>query len=90
MRSIKRTLHITIIFTFLTVLSSCEQRQTESKTEVLSSIHNISELMNSMYIIPVNEPEMAPDFELPSLEGQRRSLRQYRGNVVLLSFWATW
>jgi len=43
-----------------------------------------------MYIIPVNEPEMAPDFELPSLEGQRRSLRQYRGNVVLLSFWATW
>lgn len=32
----------------------------------------------------------APEFELPNLEGQPRRLADYRGQVVLLNFWATW
>jgi peroxiredoxin len=32
----------------------------------------------------------APDFELSALTGERIQLEDYRGQVVLLNFWATW
>jgi peroxiredoxin len=32
----------------------------------------------------------APDFELSSLDGRRVKLSDYRGQAVLLNFWATW
>ena len=33
---------------------------------------------------------MAPDFELPALDGSEVALRSLRRKVVLLNFWATW
>ena len=33
---------------------------------------------------------MAPDFELLNLEGEKVSLSQYKGKIVILDFWATW
>lgn len=32
----------------------------------------------------------APDFAMPDLNGNKLSLRQLRGKVVFLNFWATW
>jgi cytochrome c biogenesis protein CcmG/thiol:disulfide interchange protein DsbE len=32
----------------------------------------------------------APDFELSSLDGRRVKLSDFRGQAVLLNFWATW
>jgi len=32
----------------------------------------------------------APDFSLRDLRKRRHTLRQYRGKVILLNFWATW
>lgn len=32
----------------------------------------------------------AIDFELPNLDGKRRSLKAWRGKIVLLNFWAPW
>jgi peroxiredoxin len=36
------------------------------------------------------EPSEAPDFSLMSLDGQPVRLRELRGKLVLLNFWATW
>jgi peroxiredoxin len=36
------------------------------------------------------EPTEAPDFTLQDLNGQPVRLRELRGKVVLLNFWATW
>jgi cytochrome c biogenesis protein CcmG, thiol:disulfide interchange protein DsbE len=33
---------------------------------------------------------MAPDFNLPQLDGQDLRLSSYRSKVVLLDFWASW
>ena len=32
----------------------------------------------------------APDFTLPDPAGAKKSLKDYRGKVVMLAFWATW
>ena len=45
--------------------------------------------------VPVNEPGLllgspAPEFELSRADGGSVSLADYRGQVVLLNFWATW
>jgi len=32
----------------------------------------------------------APDFSLTDMQGQQVSLSQYKGQVVVLNFWATW
>jgi peroxiredoxin len=36
------------------------------------------------------EPAAAPDFTLQTLEGRAAQLREFRGKLVLLNFWATW
>lgn len=35
-------------------------------------------------------PRPAPDFTLPNLAGEKIALQNFRGQVVLLDFWATW
>ena len=38
----------------------------------------------------LDQPGNAPDFNLPLLSGENRSLSSYRGRVIMLNFWATW
>lgn len=35
-------------------------------------------------------PLAAPDFTLADMDGEPRSLSDYRGKVIMLNFWATW
>ncbi len=37
-----------------------------------------------------NEPIPAPDFTLPDINGNMINLSDFKGQVVLLDFWATW
>ena len=36
------------------------------------------------------KPQIAPDFSLENLQGKRVDMRDHRGQVILLNFWATW
>jgi peroxiredoxin len=40
--------------------------------------------------VELREPLAAPDFSLPTLSGEPAGVRDHRGKVVLLTFWATW
>jgi peroxiredoxin/YHS domain-containing protein len=40
--------------------------------------------------IPPALPRPAPDFTLANLSGEKMALKDFRGKVVLLDFWATW
>ncbi len=40
--------------------------------------------------LPVSAAPGAEDFTLPGLDGKTYSLRQFRGRVVVINFWASW
>ncbi len=37
-----------------------------------------------------SDPEMAPDFTLQDMDGVKYQLSDYRGQPVIVNFWATW
>jgi DsbE subfamily thiol:disulfide oxidoreductase len=39
---------------------------------------------------PMKDRPSAPDFTLTTPDGKKASLKDYRGKVVFLNFWATW
>jgi thiol-disulfide isomerase/thioredoxin len=44
----------------------------------------------SYQFTPLDPPFTAPDFSLADMDGDMHTLRDYRGKVVLVNFWATW
>ena len=46
--------------------------------------------LGKVRIIGLDAGETAPDFTLPDLNGVEMSLKDFRGQVVLIDFWATW
>ena len=46
--------------------------------------------LRAMGIVPFNDDIEAPNFVLPTPEGKTMQLRDFRGKVILLNFWATW
>lgn len=51
----------------------------------------LSDLTLGSEALPVPSKDApAPDFELSSLSGEQIQLKDYRGRIVLLNFWATW
>lgn len=46
--------------------------------------------LNSQNLPSIAEGEMAPNFELKTLDGDHVQLSDYRGKKVIVNFWATW
>jgi len=58
-----------------------------------TSVHPTTEpsaLFRALGLHRAAEPGQAPNFTLPGLNGRPVQLRELRGKVVLLNFWATW
>lgn len=91
--------HLSVFIFLLLILAagvcSCtpgEKEKATGKTSSEESPRNASlaALLKEMNIYQFKELTPAPDFELESISGEMVSLRQQRGKVVMLSFWASW
>jgi cytochrome c biogenesis protein CcmG/thiol:disulfide interchange protein DsbE len=80
MRRVVAPVPIAVIFVALALLALLAYglAQTEPDRGVESALES-------------GEPEQASEFTLPTLDGDaERSLADYRGQVVVLNFWASW
>lgn len=57
---------------------------------MLTRILVVLACMLSLQTFAVSVKDSAPDFTLKSLEGTNLRLEEYRGQVVLINFWASW
>lgn len=55
-----------------------------------SPAKGIDTLLQKAEIKPIKGGQMAPNFYLENLNGKKVDLKQYRGKIVFLNFWATW
>ena len=92
----KQFLFFAIFISIMAVgIYSCQIDKTDKPGKDTSSAgpkldSNIADLIASMNLYAFNEIVKAPDFELMSVKGEKVSLGQHRGKVVLLTFWTTW
>jgi len=57
---------------------------------LLSGTVQAANPLDELTIVPEAERQPAPDFSIENLRGGNAGLKDYKGKVVLLNFWATW
>ncbi|MFH0931839.1 MAG: redoxin domain-containing protein [Candidatus Zixiibacteriota bacterium] len=72
---------ITLVVLGILIFSSGEKEKIKSGVDTKQT----NSIREGIY-----EGEIAPDFTLKDLNGVEKSLKEFRGKVVLLNFWATW
>jgi cytochrome oxidase Cu insertion factor (SCO1/SenC/PrrC family) len=87
MQSNKKHILILALFFAAQLIYGCKNG---NSTESVNTRTSVTDLMASLNIQQITKPVSAPDFELPSVNGEKVSLSKYRGKVILLSFWTTW
>ncbi|MFC5463585.1 TlpA disulfide reductase family protein [Lederbergia graminis] len=75
--------------TYELIVTSKEKEAREYGSAMSDEIYNsgdASDYSNS----GIRKGELAPDFELTTIDGENIKLSDYRGTRVMLNFWATW
>lgn len=72
-----------------------KKRRSITRTIILAVL--VSAIAYTVYVTAtkdtnkvINEGDVAPDFVLTDMEGNKHHLSDYRGQGVLLNFWGTW
>jgi peroxiredoxin len=55
-----------------------------------ASENQIDDLCKKMKIQQMKDKKKAPEFSLGGLSGRKGDLKEFRGKIVFLTFWATW
>ena len=84
--------NIMFIIPIFILLISCDNgtAQAESKSKNLSNKKDLQSKIKKDSKSNAENAILAPDFTLADLKGQKISLSDLKGKVVLLNFWGTW
>ena len=78
-----KTIKTTLLLCFIALTFGCDsQKSDEVESRLLPGVDKS--------IIDVAAGKLAPEFKLRNLKGEKVSLKDYRGKLVLINFWATW
>ena len=93
----KKTIIITIIvgmfsWAIFNFVSKSRESTKEKQYEIseATSITTNNDGMSDLDSIGLQVGHMAPDFELTTLDGETIKLSEFRGQRVMLNFWAAW
>ena len=80
----KTVLTLTLLSVAITLMAACGSKSAKSN-ENAKAVENteVAELTAS-------DGEMAPDFELPNLQGSNVKLSSLRGKYAVIDFWGAW
>ena len=84
--------NIMFIIPIFILLISCDNgtAQAESKSKNLSNKKDLQSKIKKDSKSNAENAILAPDFTLADLKGQKISLSDLKGKVILLNFWGTW
>lgn len=88
---LKNSVSIAIIIIAI-VIVFLNFNESKEKTETVTSLAQTQEkiITSEEEEIETTEQTIAPDFTLETLDGEKLALSDFRGQKVLLNFWATW
>lgn len=87
-RRITFSLALALVFALSSgILASCSSGSSESSQKADTNAQGST---GSSPSIAVKEGSIAPEFVFETIDGKAAKLSDYKGQVVLLNFWATW